>query len=87
MKGTMLWFNLDKGFGFIQTEHDERLYVARSGFAPEHSPTERCAGRLVSFDREEEAQERDACAVNVVFPVAADPRRARLRHSRMGMAL
>jgi cold shock CspA family protein len=85
MQGTMLWFNLDKGFGFIRTEQDERLYVSRSGFVPDHLPTERCAGRPVTFDRE--AEEGDARAVNVVFPVAADARRARLRHSRMGTAL
>jgi cold shock CspA family protein len=85
MQGTIVWFNLDKGYGFIRTEQDERLYVARSGFVPEHAPTARVAGREVSFDRE--AQEGDARAVNVVFPTAADPRRARLRHQRGGSAL
>ena len=85
MQGTIVWFNLDKGYGFIRTEQDERLYVARSGFVPEHAPTVRVAGREVSFDRE--AQEGDARAVNVVFPTAAEPRRARLRHQRGGSAL
>jgi len=86
MQGTIVWFNLDKGHGFIRTEHDERLYVERSGFLPEHSPTERVAGRLVSFDRE--AAEGEPRAVNVVFPeAAAEPRRARLRHQRGGTAL
>ncbi|MGZ4415916.1 MAG: cold shock domain-containing protein [Gaiellaceae bacterium] len=85
MQGTIVWFNLDKGFGFIRTEEDERLYVALSGFVPEHTPTARVAGREVSFDRE--AQEGDARAVNVVFPAALDPRRARLRHQRGGTAL
>jgi cold shock CspA family protein len=85
MQGTIVWFNLDKGYGFIRTEQDERLYVARSGFVPEHAPTERVAGREVSFDRE--AQEGDARAVNVVFPVTAEPRRARLRHQRGGSSL
>ena len=80
MQGTIVWFNLDKGFGFIRTEQDERLYVARSGFAPEHTPTERVAGRDVRFDRE--VAEGDPRAVNVIFPVVADSRRARLRHQR-----
>jgi cold shock CspA family protein len=78
MQGKVLWFNLDKGFGFIRTEDDERLYVALGGFAPDHAPTERCAGRQVKFERED--QEGEARAVNVVFPTAVEPRRARLRH-------
>ena len=52
MQGKMLWFNIDKGFGFIRTEEDERLYVARSGFVDGHVPTERCAGKEVTFDRQ-----------------------------------
>ena len=25
--GTMLWFNEEKGYGFIQSEDDERVYL------------------------------------------------------------
>jgi len=85
MQGTMLWFNVDKGYGFICTEHDERLYVARSGFLPDHQPGPRCKGRQVSFERQ--AGEDDACAVEVAFVVQSDPRRARLRHARGGRSL
>jgi cold shock CspA family protein len=85
MQGTMLWFNLDKGFGFIRTEDDERLYVARSGFVPDQLPTGRCAGRPVTFERH--AEEGDSRAVNVVFAVAVEQRRARLRRGRGGSAL
>ena len=85
MQGKMLWFNIDKGFGFIRTEEDERLYVAVSGFADGHVPTERCAGKEVTFDRQ--AQEGDARAVNVAFPVQVEQRRARLRQGRGGRAL
>ena len=85
MQGTMLWFNLDKGYGFIRTEHDERLYVARSGFLPDHVPRERCAGRPVTFERQ--TLEGDAQAVNVAFPPSAEPRRARLRHARGGTSI
>ena len=70
MQGKMLWFNIDKGFGFIRTEEDERLYVA---------------GKEVTFDRQ--AQEGDARAVNVAFPVQVEQRRARLRQGRGGRAL
>ncbi|MDX6468471.1 MAG: hypothetical protein QOF75_274, partial [Gaiellaceae bacterium] len=31
MIGKMLWFNGEKGHGFIQTEDDERLFVSREG--------------------------------------------------------
>ena len=82
MQGTMLWFNLDKGYGFIRTEEDERLFVARGDFLPDNTPTERCAGHPVTFEREE--REGDARAVSVAFPPLVEPRRARLRHSRGG---
>jgi cold shock CspA family protein len=85
MNGTMLWFNLDKGHGFIRTEEDERLYVARSGFLADHQPHPRCRGRLVSFDRQ--VQEGDIRAINVSFVTEADPRRARLRHARGGRGI
>ena len=85
MEGTMIWFNVDKGYGFIRTEHDERLYVARSGFLPDHEPGPRCKGREVSFERQ--AVDGDARAVGVSFVAAAEPRRARIRHGRGGHAL
>lgn len=86
MQGRMLWFNLDKGHGYIRTEHDERLYVTRSGFLPGHQPEPRCKGREVSFHRQ--THEADARAVDVAFVAPAEaPRRARLRHSRGGHSL
>jgi cold shock CspA family protein len=56
MLGTMLWFNVEKGYGFIQTEDGERLYVARDGFLPKHEPKPRCKGREVSFNRQVRAR-------------------------------
>jgi cold shock CspA family protein len=85
MRGTMLWFNVDKGYGFIHTEDDERLYVARSGFLAEHQPEPRCKGREVSFERQ--IAEGDIRAVNVSFVGPTDPRRARLRPARRGQVL
>ena len=52
MRGRMIWFNAEKGYGFIRTEDDERLYIHESGFADGHVPTGRCAGTEMSFDRE-----------------------------------
>ncbi len=85
MRGTMLWFNVDKGYGFIHTEEDERLYVARNGFLPDHGPVPRCKGRVVTFQRE--AVEGTMRAVDVAFVTQSDPRRARLRHARGGSPL
>jgi len=85
MQGTMLWFNVDKGYGFIRTEDDERLYVAAGGFLPDHQPAPRCKGRAVTFERE--AVDGDVHAVDVAFVEQSDPRRARLRHARGGSPL
>jgi cold shock CspA family protein len=85
MQGTMLWFNVEKGYGYIETEQEERLYVARSGFLPDHEPAPRCKGRPVRFDRE--LVDGEACAVSVSFVMQSDSRRARLRHARGGKSL
>jgi len=87
MQGTMIWFNLEKGFGFIRTEEDERLCVERGGFRDAQLPVGRCAGRIVLFERLEGEGEDGSRAVDVVFAEAADPRRARLRHARGGSSL
>jgi cold shock CspA family protein len=76
----MLWFNADKGFGFIQTEADERLYVASSGFATGDIPMGRCAGRDVTFERQ--VEEGDIRAISVAFLTPAELRRARSRQAR-----
>jgi cold shock CspA family protein len=75
--GTMLWFNEEKGYGFIQSEDDERVYVAAAGF--DTAPEGRCAGRPVTFELD--TAEGDPKAVSVTFPEAGDVRRARRRHS------
>jgi cold shock CspA family protein len=77
MRGELLWFNEIKGFGFIHTEEDERLYVARSGFATGHVPVGSCAGTKVSFERVYGGPEGDAQAVEVA--VVEDPTAGRAR--------
>jgi cold shock CspA family protein len=79
MRGTMIWFNAEKGHGFIRTEQDERLYVASSGFESGYGPELRCKGLEVHFDRQD--AEGGARAVNVVLITQVDPRRARLRNA------
>ena len=82
MNGTMLWFNVEKGYGFIETEHGERLAVAADAFLPGHEPEPRCKGRAVVFERQLEGGE--SAAARVSFVPERDTRRARLRHSRGG---
>jgi cold shock CspA family protein len=81
----MLWFNHEKGYGFIQTDDDERLYVAEGDFLPGERPEGRCKGMRVAFDRH--AAEGDSRAVAVRFITDADPPRARLRHPRGGTSI
>jgi len=82
MHGTMLWFNLDKGHGFIDTEEGERLFVALSGFLPDHEPKPRCKGLEVHFHRQ--ADEGETRAVEVAFVTRPQPQRARLHSARNG---
>jgi cold shock CspA family protein len=76
----MIWFNEDKGFGYIQTEEDERLYVDAAGFAEGNDPQSRCGGKDVSFERI--LADRGPIAVGVRYVTTPEPRRARLRHAR-----
>jgi cold shock CspA family protein len=83
MHGKLLWFNSEKNFGFIRTEHGDRLYVHRSGFVGDQAPVGRCAGLDVTFDvvGAEDADDRAAVSVSVTHE--ADPRRARMRRTGM----
>jgi cold shock CspA family protein len=85
MEGRMIWFNEAKGFGFINTSEDERLYVEAAGFRSGHAPPARCAGMHVAFDRDAEAA--PPRAVGVTFPPEPDQRRARFRQHRGGPAM
>lgn len=76
----MIWFNVEKGFGFVRTEDGERLYVDAAGFAPGSEPAPRCAGRTVEFERHE--GEDGNFASSVRYSTATAPPRARLRRSR-----
>ena len=77
MRGTMIWFNADKGHGFIRTEDDERLIVHEDGFADGEIPVGKCAGTDVSFERETIGDE--ARAINVASVPMVNARRARRR--------
>lgn len=79
MRGEMLWFNSEKGHGFIRTEDGERLLVEKSGFAGGRPPVGRCAGKLVEFERESDT--KGARAIGAALVELVEPRRARLRRS------
>ena len=77
--GKMLWFNEEKGHGFIETDEGERLFVAGGGFL-EEPPVGPCAGRLVEFEIGDGTDGRFAERTRLVEEIA--PRRARRRNSR-----
>ena len=81
MRGEMLFFNDTKSFGFIRTEEGERLYVHRDGFLPGTPPEGRCAGKKVTFEREELEGEYSHQATGVAMFEEAMGGRARLRRS------
>ena len=78
-RGKMLWFNEEKGHGYIETEEGERLYVEGSGFEAE-PPEGPVAGLIVEFTIGEGPDGRFAESTRFVEDVA--PRRARRRGSR-----
>ena len=78
ISGDMLWFNNEKGHGFIETAAGDRLRVEGSGFR-NGPPEGRCAGMPVTFFVAGDGEA--ARALDVAFPEDAAPRRARIRRS------
>ena len=75
----MLWFNEEKGHGFISTDEGERLYVDAEGFTDTH-PVGPCAGLVVEFEIADGPGGRSAQSTRLVEEIS--PRRARRRGSR-----
>ncbi len=78
MRGTMLWFNVDKDLGVITTEEGDKVDVHGAGFEGGERPESRCAGKVVEFQVVE--NNGSAHAEGVSFVPYVVPRRARLRH-------
>jgi len=78
MRGTMVWFNEDKGHGYISTEAGERLFVSENGFRGGIAPKGRCAGLPVEFEVATSLTGRQA--VGSVLVETSNPRRARRRY-------
>ena len=79
VKGTMLWFDEAKDYGFVLTDEGERLRVDRDGFVDGAAPVGRCARRPVKLSVRERDGER--IAVDVSLVAEESPRRARRRSS------
>ncbi len=62
-KGTVKWFNDSKGYGFIQQDNGDELFVHFSGIQMQGFKTLR-EGQAVEFDVEQDA--KGPRAVNVV---------------------
>jgi cold shock CspA family protein len=78
MRGTMVWFNEEKGYGYISTDTGERLYVSQGGFADGKAPQGRCAGLAVEFEIVTTDERREAAGSVLVEEI--QPPRARMRH-------
>lgn len=78
ISGDMLWFNNEKGHGFIETAAGDRLRVEAPDFR-KGPPEGRCAGLAVTFQIAGDGD--SARAQDVAFPEDAPPRRARIRRS------
>ena len=78
MKGKMVWFNEEKGHGYISTETGERLFVSEEGFVDASPPKGRCAGLAVEFHVATNGEEREA--VDTVLITEAVAPRARRRY-------
>jgi len=84
MRGTMIWFNEVKDYGYISTEEGERLFVHGTGFAGGVRPKGRCAGLAVAFRVGRDGGLRQAEATTMVSEIALP--RARMRHRGGGRA-
>jgi hypothetical protein len=72
----MLWFNLTKDLGALQTDDGDRLDVPGTAFLPGERPAGRCAGKVVEFNL------LSGGVTGLMFVPEPNPRRARLRHRR-----
>jgi cold shock CspA family protein len=78
MRGTMAWYNEEKGHGYITTDAGERVYVSQEGFAGGNAPKGRCAGLPVEFEMVTDGE--GSHAVRSVLVEEDAPPRARRRY-------
>jgi CspA family cold shock protein len=61
MKGIVKWYNIYKGYGFLQTEDNKDIFVHHSGLEDSHSELQ--AGQTVEFEVEQ--SEKGPVAIKV----------------------
>ena len=75
----MIWFNEERGAGFISAEDGARLAVRGTDFVSGVPPQGRCGGLPVTFQLDSSGEEPRAVDVRLEDDIA--PRRARRRGS------
>lgn len=67
MKGTVLWFNIEKGYGFIKPEQgDKDLFVHVSGISKDENSNKLEKDQIVEFGISENEKGKIATNVRVV---------------------
>jgi len=64
MKGTVKWYNIVKGYGFLQTEYNKDIFVHRSGLEDSNAGLQ--AGQEVEFEVEQREKGPIAVKVRIV---------------------
>ena len=71
MKGTVLWFNTDKGYGFIKPEQgDKDLFVHFSGISKSEGVNKLEKDQIVDFSISENEKGKIATNVKVIVDQA-----------------
>ncbi|MEY2827306.1 MAG: hypothetical protein RLZZ183_425 [Actinomycetota bacterium] len=65
-KGTVLWFNSEKGYGFIQAQDTSQIFVRESAIQLDGLRTLK-SGDKVSFEIDSDSDERGPQASKVVL--------------------
>jgi CspA family cold shock protein len=65
-KGTVLWFNSEKGYGFIQAQDTSQIFVRESSIQIDGLRTLK-SGDKVSFEIDSDSDERGPQASKVVL--------------------
>jgi hypothetical protein len=77
LRGTMLWFNVEKDIGALLTADGLRVEIPGTAFAPGEKPSRRCAGMVIEFEALGDTE-----VAGISFVPEQEQRRARMRNRR-----